>query len=484
MLLVAALLALLVQDKSFDSGLRALAQDKPAAPGAEEETHAVKKGSLTPVFELEATFEAAEAFELRLRFESGAVEASLLKVAPHGAAVKKGDILLALDRGPLEKQAAAAENELRGARAALVKARADRELGAKADALALAQAEHALKDAEADLKDFDEVEGQHLLLNAELNVKQTDDMIADQKEELDQLEKMYKSEELTNATAEIVVRRARRSLERSKTYARIARESYDSIVKVKHPQQRRRHADAVDNARSALAQLKAAQALSATQRDVELAKAEAAVRQQEEQLGKLKKDLDALSVAAPFDGRVFWGQFQNGQWPPAEQSGQALHVGDKPPAGAVLLTLCGEALRAHADVPEAQYFGVQVGASAQVSPTASPERVSKGKVGGKSISALPRATGAAFDARIDFDAPPSELFHGMKAKATVLGRELKDVVLVPVAAVKKEGDKGTVKVMKDGKAAEREVKTGFSDGKMIHVRDGLSEGEAVAVPKG
>ena len=72
----------------------------------------------------------------------------------------------------------------------------------------------------------------------------------------------------------------------------------------------------------------------------------------------------------------------------------------------------------------------------------------------------------------------------MKAKATLKGRELKDVVLVPVAAVKKEGDKGTVKVMKDGKSADREIKTGFSDGKLIHVREGLKEGEAVAVPKG
>ncbi|HEX7897892.1 MAG TPA: hypothetical protein VF950_09040 [Planctomycetota bacterium] len=465
-MLVAALLAL-------------LSQDKPA-----EEIHAVKKGALTPVFELDATYEAAEAFELRLRFESGAVEAPLLEVAPHGAGVKKGDVLLSLDRGPLGKQIAAAENELRGGRAALAKARADRELGAKADALALAQAEQGVRDRETELKDFDEVEGKHLLLNAELAAKSMEDMVADQVEELAQLEKMYKSEELTNATAEIVVRRARRSLERSRVYARMAKESSDTIIKIRHPQQRRQHADNLDNSRSALAQLKAAQALSATQRDVELAKAEATARQQEEQLGKLKKDVDALTVVAPFDGRVFWGQFQNGQWPPLEQSGQALHVGDKPQAGAVLLTLCGASLRVRADLPEADYFGVEPGSAAKVSPVALPERSAAGRLGAKSVAALPRASGAAFDARIDLDAPPTDLLHGMKAKAKLLGRELKDVVLVPVAAVKKEGDKSTVKVVKDGKPADREVKTGFSDGKMIHVREGLSEGETVSVTKG
>jgi HlyD family secretion protein len=72
----------------------------------------------------------------------------------------------------------------------------------------------------------------------------------------------------------------------------------------------------------------------------------------------------------------------------------------------------------------------------------------------------------------------------MKAKATLHGRELKDVVVVPLAAVKKEGDKASVKVVKNGKPEDREVKTGFSDGKVIHVREGLTEGESVALPKG
>lgn len=463
-MLLAALVALMVQDK--------------------EETHVARKAALTPVFELDAAYEAARTHELRLRFESGSVDAALLEVAAHGAAVKAGDVLLKLDPASLQKQIAAAANELRGAKAAFTKARADQELGAKADALALAQAENALKDAEAELKDFDAVEGKHMILNAELGVKQMEDMLADQKEELDQLEKMYKSEELSNATAEIVVRRARRSLERSKSYAAIARESLDSIVKVKHPQQRRRHADAIESARSSLAQLKAQQALSATQREVELAKAEAAVRQQEEQLAKLKKDVDALTVLAPFDGRVFWGQFQNGQWPPLEQSGQSLHVGDKPQAGAVLLTLCGTSMRVRADLPEADYFALEPGAAAKVVPVARPDRTSAGKLVSKSVAAAARGAGAAFDAHIELEGAPAELLHGMKAKATLHGRELKDVVVVPLAAVKKEGDKASVKVVKNGKPEDREVKTGFSDGKVIHVREGLTEGESVALPKG
>lgn len=452
------------------------------APDEEFHTHAVKKGSITPVLELDAAYEAVDVLEVRLRFDSGSVEAALQSVAAHGQAVRKGDVLLALDKAPTERQIAAAETELRGARAALEKAKADRELGTKADALSLAHAEHAVADALLELKLFEEVEGKQMLQNAELALRQSEDMVNDQQEELAQLEKMYKTEELTNATAEIVVRRARRGLERAKVYAGMAREALDA-ARTRHPQQRRRSADAVDSARGALAQLKAAQALSAVQREVELAKAEAAVRQAEDQLGKLRRDLQALTVAAPFDGRVFWGQFQNGQWPPLEQAGQSLHVGDKPAAGAVLLTLCGPALRARADLPEADYFSVDLGAPVTVTPVSRRDGAAEGKIAAKGVAAQARGAAAAFDARIDLAAPPAELLPGMKAKASLKARELKDVVLVPKAAVGGTDDKPTVKLVKDGKPVEKEVKVGRGDGALVPVFEGLAEGDAVAVPK-
>lgn len=450
---------------------------------AVQDAHVVKKGDLVPVLELDATYHSLETHELRLRFESGAVEAAVLKVAPHGGTVKKGEILLALESGPLERQIAAAEHERRGARAALDKAKAERELGARADALALALAENAHRDATSELRAFEEVEGKHLLLNAELQVKQMEDMIADQQEELAQLEKMYKSEELTNATSEIVVRRARRGLERTRIYAAMARESSDLVVKVRHPVQRRRLADAVETAAAALPPLRVQQALARVQREVELAKAEAAFHQQEEQLGKLKKDLESTSSVAPFDGRVFWGPFQNGQWTPLEQAAQPLRVGEKAQAGAVLLTLCGPALRAHADLPEAHYFAVEPGSAVQVTPVSRRGAVATGRLSAQSFAAQPRGAGAAFDALLDLEPAPTDVLPGMKAKARLTGRPLKDVLLVPTAAVTSAGDKHSVKVLKDGKPVEREVEIGGTDGTSTAVLKGLAEGESVSLEK-
>src|SRR5436190_995495 len=104
---VASILMLVAgQDKSFDSRLTALAQDKPdkqekpaAAPKEDaEEFVAAKKGDLTPLYELEATYEASESAEVKLKLEAYQGDLTIQKVAAAGEQVKKGDVLLALDR--------------------------------------------------------------------------------------------------------------------------------------------------------------------------------------------------------------------------------------------------------------------------------------------------------------------------------------------------------------------------------------------------
>jgi multidrug efflux pump subunit AcrA (membrane-fusion protein) len=140
-------------------------------PGEDaEETVAAKKGNLTPLFELEATYEAVESAELKLKLEAFQGEMTILKVVPTGELVKKGDLLFSLDKTPLEKQLAALENDLRVSRATHEKQQAELEIGARGDALALAQAQTAFKDAETGLKSFEEVDGKHMVAQVELNV--------------------------------------------------------------------------------------------------------------------------------------------------------------------------------------------------------------------------------------------------------------------------------------------------------------------------
>jgi HlyD family secretion protein len=459
------------------------AQDKPKPGDEAEETVPARKGNLTPVYELEATYEAVESAELKLKLEAFQGELTILKVAAAGELVKKGDLLFSLDKSPIEKQIAALENDLRVARATAEKQAADLAIGATADALALLQAQTALKDAETTLKSFEEVDGKHMVAQVELNVKFMEDALHDQTEELAQLEKMYKTEELTNATSEIVVRRARRNLERTKTALDMGRVEAANVKTVKYPQMHQTHAHAIEVARNGLDAVKSAQTLSKVQREVEAAKSRMALAQLEEQAAKLKKDLAAFEWRAPIDGRVFYGQFQHGAWATAEQVTPMLAAGEKAQAGQVLLTVCGPRTRARADLAEADYFDVGPGLEASVAPAAAPEAKAEGTIQKKSATAAMKGAGASFELRIDFKEPPADLLPGMKGKVTIKGKELQDVVLVPSNAVASQAGKCTLSVSKDGKTAPREVTVGKSDGKLTQIKTGLEAGEKVTISK-
>lgn len=467
----------------------ALPQDKPAEKPKEkpaeeaEELVAAKKGDLTPVYELEATYEAVDSSEIKLKPEAYQGEMTLVKVAAAGDLVKKGDVILTLDRAPIDKQIAALENDLRVAKATNDKTQADLEIGARGEALALTQAENAFKDATTNLKAFEEVEGKHMVAQVELNVRFLEDALKDQVEELAQLEKMYKSEELTNATSEIVVRRAKRNLDRTKLAIDMGKAEAGNVKDVKYPQQRQMLAHQIESTKNALESLKAAQTLTRVQREVEAAKAKATLAQLEEQSAKLKRDLECFGVRAAFDGRVYYGQYQHGAWT-SDAVAPLLVPGEKLQAGQVLLTVCGAGTRAKADLAEADYFDVFPGLEASVVPAASPDAKHEGTIKAKSMVGAMKGAATAYELRIDFKQPPADLLPGMKGKATVHGKELKDVVLVPSTAVAGQAGKCTLNVCgKDGKTSSREVTVGKSDGKMTQIKAGLEAGEKVSASK-
>ena len=463
--------------------LAAVPQQNAKPADDAEETVAAQKGNLTPVYELEAIYEALESAEFKLRLDAYQGELTVVKVAAAGDTVKKGDLLFSLDTATIEKQIAAIENDLRVARAAHEKAQADLAIGSKGDALALLQAETAVKDAQTALKSFEEVEGKHMVQQLEFNVKLLEDSLHDQTEELAQLEKMYKSEELTNATSEIVVRRARRNMERTKTSLDMNRLEAANVKTVRYPQQRGVLAHAIEVARNGLDGVKAAQALSKVQREAEATKSKAALVLLEEQAAKLKGDLAKFTWHSPIDGRVFYGQFQHGAWATGEQVTPMLLPGEKVQAGQVLLTVCGPRTRARADLAEADYFDVSTGLDATVAPASLPEAKQEGTVRTKGTVAAAKGPGAAFELRIEFKEPPQDLLPGMKGKATIKGKELRDVVLVPSQAVAGQTGKVTLNVQKDGKTAPREVTVGKSDGKHTQIKSGLEPGEKVTIPK-
>lgn len=435
-------------------------------------THLVKPGKLSFTVTGEGVFVAGNPFELRLKLNRHQGELKIASIAANRAAVKKGEVLLELDPFAINNEVAAAENDLTTARANLTKAEADADLGDKGDALAMRIQEQETKNAEAAVRWWEKVDGPHMLAQTELQVKLSKANVEDQGDELEQLRKMYRAEELTTETADIVVKRALRQLEVAKLSSQISEERAEKTEAHTHAIARQAQLDALEQSRQKLAMLKVTQAQAAVLRKAALTTARLALSQAEKKLADLKKDQELFTVNAPGDGVVMYGYASNGSWSGADP--KTLRVGEKLTPNQTVLTLFAPGdLKLELTVPESQSAWIKSGAKADVKPVAFPELNYSGKCAEPAVK--PGATGLGFYATIAIDGVDPRIVPGMKANVRISGGDVDNALLVPTSAVAN----GKVWVRKDGREAEREVVTGRSDGKMVEVVKGLSEGEEV-----
>jgi multidrug efflux pump subunit AcrA (membrane-fusion protein) len=442
------------------------------------ETYKVRKGSLKLEVSTDSTLAALEPYEVKLKTKAYTGQFTVVSAAAHGAMVRKGETILELDPKPFNWAMEGAENELATARANLKKAEADAELAVKSEALSLRISEDALKNAEGSLKWFEEVDGPQMLRMADLQVKMQKSQVEDQDDELDQLRKMYKTEDLTTATADIVIKRAIRRLDVTKEMLKVQEERRDKTKSYDYPITRQRVVDAVEQAKQALTSLKNLQAQSAVTRKSGLATARIASEQAEQKLGDLKTDQANFSFKAAEDGMVMYEQLPDAQ-PGSDK--RALKAGDKLTAGqTVMRVVYPGRLKMDVTLSEAQAFWVEPGMRARVTPAAFPQLSYDGTCG--TVVGGNRASPPGFGFMAPVTLPPTDLrlVPGMKASVKIEAGKVEDVLLIPVAAV----SGGKVMIKKDGKSEDRAVVLGKSDGEKVEVKDGLAEGDEILARAG
>ncbi|HEU4338573.1 MAG TPA: biotin/lipoyl-binding protein, partial [Planctomycetota bacterium] len=164
-----------------------------AKPEAKPETAAAKRETMRIELKLDGTFEPSERHALQIRTQAWMGEMTVAKLAAHGAKVKKGDVLLQIDTAKLHEAIAAAGVDIASAKIQLDRVTEEIKLAAAGETLQKERVERDAREAAERLKYFAEVEMALELADLELNKAWAEDSIADQKEELDQIEKMYKS---------------------------------------------------------------------------------------------------------------------------------------------------------------------------------------------------------------------------------------------------------------------------------------------------
>jgi RND family efflux transporter MFP subunit len=224
------------------------------------------------------------------------------------------------------------------------------------------------------------------------------------------------------------------------------------------------------------------------QANVEKAKSDKLAKESTYQLEKakeekLRKQIDKCKIMAPGDGLIVYANEQN-----RFGSNQALiEEGASVRERQRIFSLPDiQKMRVNTKVHESMVDRVRPGLKSRIRVDAFPQQPLTGTV--DSVAPLPDPNSffssdvKVYTTLISIDDGIEALRPGMTSQVEILITQLESVMSIPVQAVLQFKGKDHVYVAKaDGTWARREIKLGISNDKLIEVREGLNEGDEVAL---
>src|SRR5205085_9860652 len=132
------------------------------------------------------------------------------------------------------------------------------------------------------------------------------------------------------------------------------------------------------------------------------------------------------------------------------------------PSSKVLTIVRTNPLRVRIDIPEQSVGSIQTGQSVNVTVSAFPDRTFMGRIA--RISPNVTATSRTLTVEAEVENPDNALKPGQFATVRIQQSQTAPAVLVPARAVKTEGTSSSVFVIKNGRAEQRVVQLGQSEG--------------------
>ncbi len=393
-----------------------------------------------------------------------------------GQTVKAGDVLAELDTTDLELAERQAQVSVKQAEAQL------QQLQEAANTTDVAAAEAALASAQQAVRS-----AQQTLKSAQANYQQTvrgpdrDTLAASQAQvdqarvQLQQAQQAYdkvkdrpdvgllpQSAQLQNATIALQTAEAQyRAAEKSVTGAQV--EAARTQVTNAESQ--------VTAAQSQVAQAQAnLDRLGRGASDGQVAAARAGIDQAMLSLEVAQRRLQNARLAAPWDGVVTQVAIvQGAQANPAQP---AMRLADT------------SQFHLDVQVDEVDVAVIRPGQRVEVEIDALPDEKLTGKVNRISPASTTSTTGGvSFNVRLDLDPTDAPLLGGMSATATIIADTRPKVLLVPNRAVQLERETGKTFVERvvGTELVRTEVQLGLRDEQFSEVRDGLSDGDTLAI---
>lgn len=189
------------------------------------------------------------------------------------------------------------------------------------------------------------------------------------------------------------------------------------------------------------------------------------VQQLELTLGTKQRQVDKLTIRAPLSGTIIT---------------RNLNVGDKiAGTNTVLATVADfSKMQVVLNVDELDIGKVKMGQKAEITVDALPGRSYQGEVVQIAPSGMTNQGVTTFPVTLAVS-DPKDIIASMTVNATIKVAERRDVVQVPIEAVRAKGKQQYVRLLVDGQAKPVEVKTGLSSDTMVEIQSGVNPGDLV-----
>ena len=462
------------------------AKEEPAAAAtapAAAPTYTVKREPFKIQIDLDGSFESRNMTEIIFHPEEW-TSFTVVQAVEHGARVKKGDVLIEFDSEKIDKAIADLRTEQQIAELALKQADDQLSVLEKSTPLDLEASQRSKRLAEEDQKNYQDVIRPNAIKEADKYVKFSHQYLDYDREELEQLEKMYKADDMTEETEKIVLKRARDTVERAEFQVEQEEIQRDQLLKYRIPRMDEQIKENVERRTLAWSKDRVELPLALDKQRLDVAKQKVQIARSKEKLKNLLADQELMKIKAPSDGYVYYGRCQRGKFTEITSLTELLRRGGSAMPHHVLMTIVEpRPLFIHSTVSEDRLQYIRNGMDGKASPTGYPDI--KLDVTVDEVGKVPISMGS-FDLQFSLDLEDQVskvILPGMACKIKLTPYSKSDALIVPPKLVSTDpldDEKHFVYLQtKDGKAEKHEVTIGKQNDKQMEILKGLSEGDKI-----
>ncbi len=339
----------------------------------------VEKGPFKVMLTLKGVFAPADRNELAVRTEAwgggphGGGPLVVVSAVEAGTAAKKGDVLVRLQPDKIEHAIRDTQYELRIGEVAIRLAEEELPILERSTPMELATAERNKLEADQDLQRYLEIDLPLSRESAENMLKSAKYRLEYAQEELKQLQKMYRSKDLTEETEEIILKRQRHQVEMAEFGLKSQKIHYERTLKIDLPRREQTVKDNAEKQTLALRKARNTLPLSLNQKRLALEKLKHEHAKSAERLAQLKKDRQQMTIKAPVDGIVYYGKYHNGQWTSSAVAGKLVRGGLLVPEEVILTVVSARPVQVHASVDEKDLHWIKKGLKGVAIPAGYPD---------------------------------------------------------------------------------------------------------------